>query len=170
MTITARQVVPTILLALLAWRVYARLRRNIGRQPFHPGRLTVSVTLFSVVVVLFSLGGLAHPPVLAALAGGLALAIPIALYGLTLTRFEDTPQGKFYTPNTALGLGVSVLFLGRLAYRFFVLHAAPGLQTVQAQPPFQSPLTYFLFGLSAGYFIVYQSGLLLRHRRPAPAT
>ena len=74
---------------------------------------------------------------------------------------------SFYTPNTALGVGISALFLGRIAYRFLVLYAAPDLQTSQAPLPFQSPLTFFLFGLSAGYFIAYQTGVLIRSHRPA---
>jgi hypothetical protein len=93
--------------------------------------------------------------------------VPIALYGLKLTKFEATPAGMFYTPNAALGVGISALFIGRIAYRFLVLYAAPSLQAAQAPQPFQSPLTYFLFGLSAGYFIAYQTGVLRRAKQEA---
>jgi len=164
---TSKQLVPAIVIPFIAWRVYRRVRRNIGRQPFHPTRLKVSITIFSLIILVFGFFGLGYPLVLAALAGGLVLSTPIALYGLKLTKFEDTPQGKFYTPNTALGIGISALFIGRLAYRFLVLSAAPDLQTAQAPLPFQSPLTFFLFGLSAGYFIAYQTGVLIRSHRPA---
>lgn len=165
MSLTARQIVPALLIPLLAWRVYTRVRRNIGRQPFHPSRLKVSIGIFSTIIVLFAVGALSYPLVLAALAGGVVLSLPIAWYGLSLTKFETTPQGKFYTPNTALGVAISALFLGRIAYRFLVLYAAPNLQTAQAPQPFQSPLTFFLFGLSAGYFIAYQTGVLVRSHR-----
>jgi hypothetical protein len=163
---TSKQLIPALFIPFIAWRVYTRVRRNIGRQPFRPTRLKVSIGIFAAIAVLFALGSLSHLPVLGALAGGMILSIPIALYGLKLTKFEDTPEGKFYTPDTALGIGISALFLGRLAYRFLV-NAAPGLQTMQAPPPFQSPLTFFLFGLSAGYFIAYQTGVLKRSHRPA---
>lgn len=164
---TSRQLVPAILIPLIAWRVYRRVRRNIGRQPFRPTRLKVSIGIFSTVTALFAAGGFFHLPALAALLGGLVLGAPIALYGLKLTKFEDTPEGKFYTPDTALGVGISALFIGRIAYRFLVLYGAPGLQAAQAPQPFQSPLTFFLFGLSAGYFIAYQAGVLIRSHRPA---
>jgi len=164
---TSRQLVPALIIPFVAWRVYARVRRNIGRQPFHPKRLKVSIGIFATLAVLFALGSLSHLPVLGGLAGGLVLSIPIALYGLRLTKFEDTPQGKFYTPNTALGIGISALFLGRIAYRFLVLYGAPDLQTAEAPQLFQSPLTFFLFGMSAGYFIAYQSGVLIKSHRPA---
>lgn len=168
MTLTARQIVPAFLIVLFAWRVYMRVRRNIGRQALNPRRLKASVVLFGIVAAVFLLSGIFHPLTAAALAGGLALAVPVALYGLKLTKFEDTPEGKFYTPNPALGIGISTLFLGRIAYRFIALSSANGLQAMQAQPPFQSPLTYFLLGLSAGYFIAYQTGVLIRSRKPAP--
>ncbi len=164
---TSKQLVPALIIPFIAWRVYTRVRRNIGRQLFHPGRLKVSVGIFTTVVLIFAATSYMNLPVVGALAGGLALAVPIALYGLKLTKFEDTPQGKFYTPNTALGIGISSLFLGRLAYRFIVLYGATDLQTPQAPQAFQSPLTFFLFGLSAGYFIAYQTGVLIRSHKPA---
>jgi hypothetical protein len=163
---TSRQLIPALIVPLLAWRIYTRVRRNIGRQPLRPTRLKVSIGIFATIVILFALGSLRHLPVLGSLLGGLALSIPIAFYGLKLTKFEDTPQGKFYTPNTALGIGISTLFIGRIAYRFLTVSAAADLPAAQTPLPFQSPLTFFLFGLSAGYFIAYQSGVLVRSHRP----
>lgn len=166
---TSRQLYSAVIIPFVAWRVYMRVRRNVGRQLFHPGRLKVSIGIFTAAAVIFLLFTLQYPLVAAALAGGLILAVPIALYGLKLTKFEDTPQGKFYTPNTALGIGISALLVGRLAYRFLVLSDSPGLQAPGTQPMFQSPLTFFLFGLSAGYFIAYQTGVLIRSHKPAPS-
>jgi len=163
---TSRQIIPSLLIPFIAWRVYTRVRRNVGRQPFHPARLKVIIGVFATITILFVVLGFSHLPVLGGLAGGLVLSLPIAWYGLTLTKFEDTLQGKFYTPNTALGLGISALFIGRIAYRFLV-YAAPDLITGEAPQLFQSPLTFFLFGLSAGYFIAYQTGVLIRSHRPA---
>lgn len=164
---TSTQIVPALLVPFFAWRIYRRFRRSVGRQVVQPGRLKASIGIFSVITLAFALGALLYLPALEALAGGLALSIPLAVYGLRLTRFEITPGGGFYTPNTALGIAVSALFLGRIAYRFLVLYAAPGLQAPQAPLPFQSPLTYFLFGLSAGYFIAYYTGVLRRTGKPA---
>ena len=163
---TSRQIVPALVIPFIAWRVYSRVRRNVGRQHFHPGRLKASIVIFSIITLLFAALTIGHLSVLGALAGGLALSVPIALYGLKLTKFEDAPDGKYYTPNTALGIGISALFIGRLAYRFLTLATATDLQAAPPQP-FQSPLTFFLFGLSAGYFIAYQTGVLIRSHRPA---
>lgn len=163
---TSRHLVPALIIPFVAWRIYIRVRRNIGRQLLRPARLKASIGFFAVITGLFVVGGFLYPPALGALAGGLALSTPMAIYGLKLTKFEATPQGKFYTPNTALGIGISALFLGRIAYRFLVLYAYPAFRTAQAPQPFQSPLTYFLFALSAGYFITYQTGVLIRSHRP----
>jgi hypothetical protein len=165
---TSRQIVPAIIIPLLAWRVYMRVRRNIGRQHFRPTRLRVSIGIFGLATLAFAAMTFRHLDVLASLAGGLALSIPIALYGLKLTKFEDAPDGKYYTPNTALGIGISALFIGRIVYRSLTISGTMDLQGAATPPPFQSPLTFFLFGLSAGYFIAYQTGVLIRSHQPAP--
>ena len=161
---TSRQLIPALIIPFIAWRVYMRARRNIGRQPYKPMHLQASIAIFTTVLVVFAYLGLRHPMTLVALAGGLAGSCALAWWGVRLTKFERTPQGAFYTPNTALGLGVSALFIGRILYRMVALS---GTNAVAAPQPFQSPLTYFLFGLSAGYYIVYAIGVLIRSHRPA---
>jgi hypothetical protein len=94
---------------------------------------------------------------------GLALAVPLALFGLHLTRFEKTPAGRFYTPNTYIGATLFVLLVGRIIYRVAVLYANMPTLTNAHSPAFaQSPLTTFMFGLLASYRIVYYAGVLLR--------
>ncbi len=135
---TSKQLVPALIVPLVAWRVYSRVRRNIGRQPFRPARLKVSIAIFSVISALFAFAALTYPPVLAALGGGLLLSVLLAWLGLRLTKFETTPEGKFYTPNTALGVAVIVLFVGRLVYRVFALYGAPDPQSPPMPQPFQA--------------------------------
>ena len=163
---TPSQLAPAIIIPFIAWRVYMRVRRNIGRQRFQPTRLKVRIVIFSVISGLIGLGTLAYPPSLAGLGGGLLLGVPLALAGLHLTRFETTPEGKFYTPNTAIGVAVIVLFAGRIGYRMVVLFIAPPMDQT---PPalFQSPLTLVLFGVTAGYYIAYKAGVLIRGNKPA---
>jgi hypothetical protein len=165
---TSRQIVPALVIPFIAWRIYMRARRNIGRQPFKPARLQVSIAVFSTVLVVFAYFGLPHPVTLLALAGGLAVSVALAGWGLHLTKFEDTPQGKFYTPNTALGLAVTALFIGRILYRMIALSTLSSEAAAAMPQPFQSPLTFFLFGVSAGYYIAYAIGVLIRSHRPAP--
>ena len=158
---TSAQLVPALIVPLIAWRVYVRVRRNIGRQPFQPKRTISRIVIFSVLSVLVGLGAFGYLPSLAALGGGLLLGAPLALIGLHLTKFETTPQGKFYTPNTPIGVALSVLFVGRVGYRFFVLMTVPVVNGNPTPALFHSPLTLFIFGLTAGYYIAYYAGVLV---------
>ena len=162
---TTTQLVPAIVIPFIAWRVYMRVRRNVGRQPFRPSQLVVRIVIFSIISLLIGLGAMNYPQSLEALGGGLVLGVPLALIGLHLTKFETTPTGKFYTPNTAIGVALIVLFAGRVGYRMFALFGAS--PTGSPPPaPFQSPLTLLIFGVTAGYYIAYYAGVLRRGKKP----
>ena len=150
---------PIVFCGLVAWGIYRRLRRNIGRQKLRPVRITISIVIFSVASALLLFLSLGIPKLMLGIGGGLALGLPLGFVGLRLTRFETTEEGHFYTPNTKIGVALSLLFLGRLAYRFWALRSTNGAP--HTPPPFQSALTYFLFGLIAGYYIVYYLGLFV---------
>jgi hypothetical protein len=149
-------------LVLIVWRMYKRIRRNIGRQPLRPRRAMTSIIILSVLSVVFVYVSLPQPRLLLGVGGGLSLGVLLGLIGLRLTKFETTAAGHFYIPNTPIGVALSVLLVGRIAYRFLVLSNAANAPS--HPPPMQSPLTFFIFGLMAGYYIVYQSGLFLHSR------
>jgi hypothetical protein len=155
----AAPLVPVVIGGLLIWRFYRRLRRNIGQQPLRPGRIITSIVIFSLISVVFFVIYAQFPKILLGLAGGLLLGAGLGLVGLRLTKFEATEQGHFYTPNTHIGIGLSVLLAGRIIYRmFFFSTDNPAPNAPQA---FQSPLTLFFFGLIAGYYLVYYIGLFV---------
>jgi hypothetical protein len=149
-----------IVIPLIAWRVYARFRRMVGRQRLSRIRPWITLAIFPILVVALGLAGLAHVERLAWLAAGLAGGGLLGLYGLRKTRFEPTPQGLFYTPNAHLGIALSLLFVARIAYRFVEIYALdPGVP--HGPDDFaRSPLTLAVFGLLAGYYIAYAIGLL----------
>jgi hypothetical protein len=161
---TSTQLAPALIVAFVAWRIYVRARRNIGRQPWQPRRLAGRAIFFGIVSGLLMLAVLANPPALAALGGGLVLGVPLAFLGLQLTRFEATPAGKFYTPNPWIGLGLTLLLAGRIAYRMTVLFVAPPASGPMPPQLFQSPITLVMFGLTAGYYIAYNVGVMQRGR------
>ena len=136
-------VVPILFGGLIVWSIYRRVRRNIGRQPLRPARHVISIVVFSLISLVL-------------------LGAALGIVGRRLTKFETTDEGRFYTPDTRIGVVLVLLFVGRLVYRYWSLRHLVG--AAQTPPPFKSALTYLVFGLLAGYYIVYYFGLL-RHAR-----
>jgi hypothetical protein len=155
-------VVPVLFGGLIAWGIYRRVRRNIGRQQLRPRRITFSIVVFSLVSLLFIGMSLQQLHLMLGIVGGLVLGVMLGFVGLRLTRFETNAEGHFYTPNTHIGVALSLLFAGRMLYRLWVFRDAT--TAAGHPPPFQSPLTFFIFGLIAGYYIVYFIGLFVHTR------
>ena len=149
-----------LVVALVAWRVYARIRRAVGRQRLSTVRPWVTVVVFPLIAVLVLLTSFLHPMTGAALVAGAAVGIGLGLYGTRLTRFEVTPAGLFYTPNAHLGIALSLLLVLRLGYRFVMLQMNAQQFDPQSMQLGSSPLTMAIFGTLAGYYVTYAIGLL----------
>jgi len=153
-----------LIVGLIAWRLYARFRRSVGRQHLSRVRPWITVIVFPVLVVLLALPSIGTPLPLAALAGGVAAGIALGIYGHRLTKYEVTPQGMYYTPSAHIGIGLSVLMVLRIGYRALQggLVPPPG---GSHPPPASTPTTLLIFGALAGYYVTYAIGLLMwRHR------
>ncbi len=155
---------------LIAWRLYSRIRRLIGRQRSSPARHWSTAILFPILIVLIGFTALTSPTALAGLAAGLAVGIGLAVWGLKLTNFERTESGYFYTPNAHIGIALSALFVCRIGYRFYQFYTLSGADAQAATQNFgRSPWTTLIFGMMAGYYTWYAIGLL-RWRASAPLT
>lgn len=157
--------------ALVAWRMYSRMRRVIGRQQFSNNRPWITLVAFALLFGLLIFGSLAQPMNEVALLAGVACGTALGVLGLRLTKFEQTPEGLFYTPSAHLGIALSLLLLGRVAYRMYQTYAladqaaATGMNAVT-----NSPLTLVIFATLAGYYVTYAIGLLRWRRRVAAQT
>lgn len=161
-------VTPILIAALVIWGVVRRVRRTFGRQPVHPGRIWLRIGILALAGGLFVATSVTRGvETLEALIAGLAGGAVLAYFGLRHTRFEVTPEGRFYTPHTYIGLAVTLLFLGRLAYRFLYFGSA---NTMFAGDPNaavayqRSPLTLGILAVLIGYYLLYYAGVLLRTR------
>lgn len=152
---------PILIGGLFAWSIYRRVRRNIGRQILRPRRVITSIAIFSVIGALLVVGSLHNLNLLYGLGGGWLLGGVLGFVGLRLTRFDTTEEGHFYTPNAHIGVALSMLLVGRMIYRFMVLNSSMSALQANHPPPLQSPLTYFIIGLTFGYYIVYYIGLFV---------
>ena len=177
-------IVIVAILVLIAWRMHARIRRLVGRQPLSPVRPWITLVLFPVLLLtLLGSVGYQHTAILY-LAGGVLPGIVLGIVGIRLTRFEVTPAGRFYTPSAHIGVALSLLLVGRIAWRFlstglpgaaFTGGAYAGSPTSGAAPPGASltPFTLLLLGTLAGYYSTYAAGLIRwsrAHRGAEPDT
>src|SRR5438105_190317 len=155
-----------IALPLIAWRVYRRMRRLIGRQRSRAWRHWTAAIFFPLLLGMLALGALARPAALAILATAVAIGIGLAVWGLKLTRFEKTPEAIFYTPNAHIGIALSVLLVARVLYRFYEIATIPLPRGGAGMQDFaRSPLTLVVLGMLASYYAAYAVGLLFhRHR------
>jgi hypothetical protein len=166
------QVIPVLLLPVIAWRFYSRFRRHVGRQPVRRPRLLVTSIIFTVAAVAIAawLYVFGHFSALGWLASGGVLGGGLAILGLKLTQFATDPSGSFYTPNPILGVAVWLLLVGRLVYRLSAVYSGQG--RVSTPPSLaDSPMTLAIFGVTAGYCALYYLGVWSRFRdNPQPPT
>jgi hypothetical protein len=146
-----------VFIVLLGWRLYARIRRTIGRQRSSSVRPWITITALSSLSGLLALQSAAAPSSQLALSAGALVGVALGILGIRLTKFERTGDGLFYTPSAHLGIALTLLVAGRLAYRMAMLHGAPISSSPQVV---QSPLTLALFGMLAGYYVSYAIGLI----------
>jgi hypothetical protein len=150
-----------VLIPLLAWRMYSRFKRMVGRQRLSRVRPWLSVVVFPLLIVALGAATLSHPEGFWVLAVGLIAGALLGVFGLTRTRFESTSEGLFYTPNVHLGMALSLLLVVRLAFRLVqVLSADPQVLQHDTNGFAQSPFTLGVVGLLAGYYVAYAIGLL----------
>ena len=165
-------IIPILIVAVVLWRIYMRTRRSFGRQRVQPRRMAVRIGLLGLFgVVLIALSA-AVPWSVAGILAGAACGALLSLLALRHTHIEGTPEGRFYTPHTYIGLTVTVLFFARLVYDLMLFKQAEALPVTAAGSPVfhETPLTLAVSGAFIGYYIAYYLGVLRRSRLPLGAT
>jgi membrane protein CcdC involved in cytochrome C biogenesis len=150
--------VTLLVVALIAWRFYARIRRSIGRQRLSKWRPWVTVVVFPLVIMILAAASWRQQEALLMLGGGAIVGIVLGVVGLRMTKFEVTAKGAYYTPSAHLGIALSALLFLRIAYRFFQMSQSTDFAA--PPPPASSPLTLLLVGTLALYYMTYAVGLL----------
>lgn len=157
-----------IMIPLMAFAVWRRVRRSFGRQPIRRKQMMVRMVIFTLLGALVVWGSLHNLRLLEGLLGGALTGVALGTVGLRLTRFERDDSGADrYIPNAWIGGVLTTVLVARLAWRFLVVmpqlqdpamaHSAPAMGN--------SPLTMAILGLMIGYYICYYAGLLVHHRR-----
>jgi hypothetical protein len=167
------QIMPFLFAALVVWSIYRRLRRSFGKQRLRPVQMGIRIGLFLLV------GGLLLPSVIHSstylaslewLLGGLLAGVALAVWGASRTRYLREEGQLFYVPHTYSGLAVSLLFLGRLVYRFVQVYSLQsaaqggGAAATAAASMVGTPLTLGLFYVLLGYYVCYYSVMLWKSK------
>jgi len=152
-----------VLIPLVLWRVVSRVKRLTSRQRSRVWRHRTTLVFFPLLVVVLGVMAVkTNPAALAGLAAGLALGAVLGRTSIAKARLEHEGGQFYFTPHGPTGLVIAALFLGRMAWRGYVL----ATKTAQAQPDFvSSPLTLLIFGILAGYYIMFALGLLAWRKR-----
>jgi cytochrome b561 len=157
-----------VLVPLLVWRIYARLKRLANRQLSTPWRHWLSIGLFMLVLAVMAAVVMSNVLSLSSLAAGALAGFWAGIWGIKLTRFERSEQGMFFKPHRYLGIGVAMLFVARVIYRGLELYTnsrAPVPAPLPMMDFLYHPLTLLPLGLLAGYFASYSGGLLRKRAR-----
>lgn len=165
-----------LIVLLLVWSVYRRIRRNIGWQIVRPRRMIYRIVLLVVVAALLMVAGSAsHPVVLLWAAAGLLVGSALAILGIRTTQMQIRNGAVSYRPNTWIGALLLVVFFARLAVRLAIVYQAEQTGTLTSQSATtqsgtglavysQDPWTLSVFLVLAAYYIVYYI-LLMRKSR-----
>ena len=148
---------------LIAWSIYRRVRRNIGRQPLRPRRAVISIiilTLVSALIVGTSLSKFA--PAAGHWRRPACSASLLGFVGLRLTHFETTDDRTFLHAERAHRRRAfdAVRWTAGLS----LLGGSRCRRGAEQSAAISKPADLFIFGLTAGYYIVYQAGLF-KHSR-----
>jgi hypothetical protein len=172
------QIGPFLVAALVVFAVYRRLRRSFGRQLLRPARMTVRIALLAVVACLLLPMAFRSAEFLTAELLGAALGMSLAVWGARRTRFLMTGGRLHYVPHTYAGIAVSLLFLGRLAFRlvqgYTGMHDpsaayAPDAHAAYPSQAFgpamvKSPLTVGILFVLVGYYVCFYSWVLWKSK------
>ncbi|HEY1227739.1 MAG TPA: hypothetical protein VGF26_10485 [Ramlibacter sp.] len=106
------------------------------------------------------------PLALLGIAAGLPLGALLGRFATGRTKFEQVGEEYYFTPHAPVGMLVALLFIGRMGYRAYEYYALGSL----AHHEFvTSPLTLFIFGILAGYYMTFAAGLLAWRKRTTAA-
>jgi hypothetical protein len=109
---------PYLATAGIGWLYYRRIRRSFGRQSWHPRRTMARLVLVSLVAVALVFAAIYLPHTGLGIGIGALLGSTLGGFGLKHTHAQLVDGQRYYTPNPWIGGALSVLLLGRLAWRW----------------------------------------------------
>ncbi len=151
--------VPYLAVAAIGWAYYRRIRRSFGRQRWQPRRTGARLALVAVALAGLAMAAAFLPHVGIGVATGAVVGAALGVLALRHTHAEWVDGQGWYTPNPWIGGALTILLLGRLAWRYtHGVFSGAAAQTVQQA----SPLTLGIAATLVVYSLVQGIGLFLR--------
>jgi len=142
---------------------YRRIRSQFGRQAYKPRRALVRLCLLGVIALFLLFAAVFLPHVaLAVVAGGL-IGVVLGVVAMRHTHVEPGVPTAYYTPNPWIGGALSLVLVGRIAWRWGSGAFSPGMTANDA-----SPWTLAIAAALVAYFLAYGIGLRRRALPGAP--
>lgn len=166
MELTVTTVVLLILVPVLVWRIYSRLKMVFLRQESVLWRHWVGAAGLPVLLLAAAQSMLGNIPALSLMAGAALAGGWLGFFALKKTRLENTGVKLYFTPPSRTGILVCMLFAARvlqIGVEFYLNRQSAQPRAIPASEALQHPLTVVPFGLMLGYLAVYSIGLLRWH-------
>ena len=160
-TVHPSTLTPVFVAAAIGLLYYRRIRRQFGRQPYQHKRALARTVLLSLVLCGLLVAAVALPHVGLAIVGGILLGALLGVAALRYTGIEASDGARWYTPNPWIGGALSLLLVGRLAWRWGHGALSQGGAQLAANA---SPLTMGLMATLVAYYVVNGAGLAWRMR------
>ena len=156
--------IPTVFVFFI---MYRRVRRNFGRQKLNRGYMIFRMVLLCVVGVLMLIPTFFSQELAVMTLVGAGVGVGLAIWAAKHTKFMREDGVLYYLPHTYTGMVVTALFVGRLAYRVFVMSQPHmmGSVTMDMNPGmgdfgsfssiYHNPWTRLVFFILIGYYVYY---------------
>jgi len=163
MQLTVTTVVLLILVPMLIWRTYSRLKLVFRRQESVTWRHWVGAAGLPILLLAAAQSMLGNLPALSMMAAAVIAGVWMAVFALRKTRFENNGVKLFFTPPSRTAILVCMLFAARvlqIGVEFYINRQSDHPQVINQAQVLQDPLTVIPFGLLIGYLAAYSIGLL----------
>ncbi|WP_274653761.1 hypothetical protein [Paenibacillus humicola] len=110
-----------IIVLLIVFSMYRRIRRTIGYQQYRPNSLRIRSVVLCVLGVIFLSYGMLQPVALIGDACGILAGVMLVYFSARTTTFENRQGSWFYRPNPWIGALLIAVFIARFAYRMIVM-------------------------------------------------
>jgi len=165
--------------AFVFFIMYRRVRRNFGRQKLNRSYMIFRMVVLCLVGALmliptFFLRELAVMTLI-----GSVIGVGLAIWAAKHTRFLREDGVLYYLPHSYTGMVVTALFVGRIAYRVFVMSQPHAVITSDFRPGmgdfdylggfYHNPWTRLVFFILIGYYLYYYWYVLheSKHLKPS---